>query len=121
MASQTYGVFLQLFLKAVILPFQSEVDAATNVLQPYLQMNSTKFDPDAIPARRRFLMRRFKLVSNLLRWRKYTGERFGIGQLITKLVDLAMNPVASSGWEVGGEDVMRKVCGCVVVCGIERD
>ena len=45
----------------------------------------------------------------MVRWRKATGEKFGIGQSMTGLVDAVMLPVADSGWEVGGEDAMRKV------------
>lgn len=67
------------------------------------------FNPDSIPTRRRFLNRRVKLLGNLLRWRKYTGERFGLGMLIGRLVEGCIMDVARGGWEVGGEEVARKV------------
>lgn len=54
-------------------------------------------------------MRRYKLVSNMIRWRKHTGECFGIGELIEVVVTKAMFPAARTGWEVGGQDIMRKV------------
>ncbi|KAG6905475.1 hypothetical protein DXG01_002492 [Tephrocybe rancida] len=74
-----------------------------------VQRGLPAFDPEAIPARRRFLARRVKLLSNMLRWRKHTGERYGIGALIARLVEHAMIDVAESGWEVGGEDMARTV------------
>jgi len=67
------------------------------------------FNPDAIPARRRFLNRRVKLVKSLLRWRKYTGERFGLGMMLAQLMERSIVPIAESGWEVGGEEIVRKV------------
>lgn len=69
----------------------------------------TPFNPEAIPARRRFLARRVKLLKNLLRWRKFTGEQYGIGLLITRLVDDCMLGIAENGWDVGGEEVVRSV------------
>jgi GC-rich sequence DNA-binding factor len=49
-------------------------------------------------------------VQNIVRWRKYTGERFGIGELATRLVARCIAPVADGGWDVGGEECVRKVC-----------
>ena len=48
-------------------------------------------------------------MMNLVRWRKCTGELFGVGQLITRLVDGCMVDVADGGWDVGGEELLRKV------------
>ncbi|KAF9013201.1 nineteen complex-related protein 2-domain-containing protein [Cyathus striatus] len=67
------------------------------------------FNPEAIPARRRFLVRRVKLLKNLLRWRKYTGEKFGIGLLVGRLVEDLVLRAAQDGWDVGGEEIARKV------------
>jgi GC-rich sequence DNA-binding factor len=50
-----------------------------------------------------------KLLSNLLTWRKYAGGLFGAGDLGEILVGNIMMPVAESGWDVGGEEIMRKV------------
>ncbi|KAI0916948.1 hypothetical protein AcW2_007207 [Taiwanofungus camphoratus] len=96
-------------LKSVFNTFRAAVESTGTLLSSYLALDSTRFDPEAIPARRRFLTRRYKLLRNLIQWRKYTGERFGIGQLAMTLVDNDMLSVASSGWEVGGEECMRKV------------
>ena len=79
-------------------------------LAPFLELNQPRFDPQAIPARRRFLARRYKLLRNVLQWRKHAGDRYGLGNLATRLVTSSMIPVAESGWEVGGEEIMRKVC-----------
>ena len=78
-------------------------------LAPYMSLNKPSFDPEAIPARRRYLWRCYKLLSNMIRWRKYAGERYGLGMLITSLVTKTILPVAESGWEVGGEECLRKV------------
>lgn len=68
-----------------------------------------RFDPQSIPARRRFLVRRLKLLTNLIKWRKHTGERFGLGETVTLLILRCLLPVSERGWEVGGEEILRKV------------
>ena len=100
---------LKVLLRAPYTVFQRAVAAAEAALVPYLALNKPRFDPDAIPARRRYLQRLMKLLSNILRWRKYAGERFGLGMIITTLLMKGILPVAESGWEVGGEEVLRKV------------
>ncbi|CCL98857.1 uncharacterized protein FIBRA_00863 [Fibroporia radiculosa] len=102
------GLKFEMILKSTLSIFQGAVTATDTILGPYLALNNPRFDPGAIPARRRILARRYKLLRNLLQWRKYTGERFGIGHLAQTLVESSMLPVAESGWEVGGEDYMRK-------------
>ncbi|KIY45206.1 hypothetical protein FISHEDRAFT_67141 [Fistulina hepatica ATCC 64428] len=67
------------------------------------------FDPEAIPGRRRFMARRVKLVKNILMWRKYTGERFGVGVLIDRVVSGILFPVAEGGWDVGGRELVEEV------------
>ncbi|CAL1712429.1 unnamed protein product [Somion occarium] len=99
----------ELLLKSAFITFQTAVTSSQTTVTKYLQLNQPRFDPEAIPARRRFLSRRYKLMDNILRWRKYAGEMYGLGQLVTTLVADVMLPVAESGWEVGGEDSMRKV------------
>jgi len=107
-ASATREKF-ELLVKAVVETFREAVEATEKTLQPFLEHNAAKFDPESIPARRRFLMRRYKLVSNMTKWRKHTGECFGIGELVGKAVVNIMLPTARSGWEVGGQDIMLKV------------
>ncbi|KAL4245564.1 Intron Large complex component GCFC2-like protein [Abortiporus biennis] len=99
----------EMLFKAVFIVFQKAVTSTNSTLERYLTLNMPKFDPEAIPARRRFLSKRRKLLTNLLRWRRYTGERLGIGALATTLVERSMLPMSESGWEVGGEEVMTKV------------
>ncbi|KAF8879088.1 nineteen complex-related protein 2-domain-containing protein [Gymnopilus junonius] len=48
-------------------------------------------------------------LKNLLRWRKYGKERFGLGMLVTRLVERCILVVAETGWEAGGEETMRTV------------
>ncbi|KAI0699950.1 nineteen complex-related protein 2-domain-containing protein [Cerioporus squamosus] len=99
----------ELLLKSVHTVFTAAVEATETTLAPFLELNQPRFDPAAIPARKRFLTRRYKLLRNLLQWRKHAGDRYGLGALATRLVTSSMMPVAESGWEVGGEDTMRKV------------
>lgn len=95
------------------LVFQRTTTSVESTLTPYLALNTPRFNPEAIPARRRYLNRLSKLLTNMVRWRKFSGERFGIGMLITSLSTNCLLPVAESGWEVGGEEVARKVS-CVM-------
>ncbi|TFK91874.1 GCFC-domain-containing protein [Polyporus arcularius HHB13444] len=99
----------ELLLKSVHTVFSTAVEATEATLAPFLELNQPRFDPAAIPARRRFLTRRYKLLRNLVQWRKHAGDRYGLGTLAIRLVTSSMLPVAESGWEVGGEDIMRKV------------
>ena len=66
-------------------------------------------------------MRHLKLVRNLLRWRRYTGELFGVGELTLRVVKECMRPVAEAGggWEVGGGEVVEKVCFSVAIFGLD--
>lgn len=99
---------LQMLLKSVYTVFLSEVSATEALITSYLSSSNPPFDPSAFPARKRFLARRIKLVQNILRWRKYTAERFGIGELTTRILIRCIAPVAERGWDVGGEESMRK-------------
>ncbi|KAF9077506.1 nineteen complex-related protein 2-domain-containing protein [Rhodocollybia butyracea] len=103
---------LQVFHKAVITSFARAITANETLLAKHTSATGTgssAFNPESIPARIRFLARQVKLVMNLVRWRKCTGELFGVGQLITRLVDGCMVDVADGGWDVGGEELLRKV------------
>ncbi|KAL1950433.1 hypothetical protein VTO73DRAFT_5557 [Trametes versicolor] len=99
----------EMLLKAVYTIFNEAVTATETELALFVALNQPRFDPAAIPARRRFLARRHKLLRNLLQWRRYAGDRYGLGNLATRLVAGSMLPVAETGWEVGGEEIMRKV------------
>lgn len=89
-------------------------------------------DVEAIEARNRFSRHLVKLLSNALRWRKYTrglvlgqGEvpssasedavqGFGTGQswepfISDELVEKTLLPVLEAGWETGGEEIAGKV------------
>ena len=67
------------------------------------------FDPESIPARRRFLTRQIKLAGNLVRWRKHVRERSSLDVLLKRLVENCFLDVALSGWDVGGEELSNKV------------
>jgi GC-rich sequence DNA-binding factor len=67
------------------------------------------FHPESISARQRCLRRIAKLAHNILKWRKYTKERDGLGLIVTGLVGDALFPLARSGWEAGGEETLREV------------
>ncbi|KAJ3854000.1 nineteen complex-related protein 2-domain-containing protein [Lentinula lateritia] len=102
---------LQIFYKAVIACFTKAVSENEALLAKFNSAGhgtASTFNPEAIPARKRYLARQLKLISNLTRWRKSTGELFGVGQLITRVVDGCMD-VADSGWDVGGEEALKKI------------
>ncbi|KAA1469958.1 GCFC-domain-containing protein [Dentipellis sp. KUC8613] len=103
----------QNFLKTVVDTFKESFVESYRLEKQYLDLNQSRFDPEAVPARRRLLTRQRKLLTNILRWRRYTGEQFGIGELVTKLVENCMMPIAESGWDVGGEESLRKVAAAI--------
>lgn len=106
----------QMLLKAVYTVFINEVSTIESILAPYLMLNNPPFNPESIPSRTRFLARRIKFLRNVVRWRKYTGDRFGIGELATRFVIRCIVPVADSGWDVGGAESTQKVSGTVGKC-----
>lgn len=90
--------------------FERAVSTTETYVTEYIGHQSrVAFNPDAIPARKRFLNRRIKLLKNLLSWRKYSGERFGLGILVGRLVERSIINVAEGGWDVGGEEAAKKV------------
>ena len=100
----------QILQKAVITVFQRAVASAEGLLVQYKAHGySRPFDPEAIPARRRYIARHVKLLQNMLRWRRYTEERFGVGALVERLVEGVILYAAEGGWEVGGADLAGKV------------
>ncbi|KAF8606883.1 GCFC-domain-containing protein [Ceratobasidium sp. AG-I] len=105
-------------LGACLGPLRKAVDEAQVQLRPYLAPSQAPlaFDPDSVPARVRYITRMGKLLANLVAWRKYTGEKYGVGELIERLLGRIMLPVAEGGWEVGGEDAMRKA-----IIGVPRE
>ncbi|KZV86977.1 hypothetical protein EXIGLDRAFT_621222 [Exidia glandulosa HHB12029] len=112
-ALESDNLKFNMLLKAVLSTFREAVTSTSLLVQQCVNGNASArgpvFDPQAPPARRRSLARRLKLLRNLVRWRKYTGEKFGVGELATQLLRECMLPIAESGWEVGGEEIMRKV------------
>jgi hypothetical protein len=50
-----------------------------------------------------------KLIDNVMKWRRYAKERDGLGLLISGLIEDVLFPVAQEGWDVGGEECVRKV------------
>lgn len=50
-----------------------------------------------------------KLLENMLRWRKYAGDNYAVGDLCVRLINSYILPIAESGWEDGGEPKIRQV------------
>ncbi|KAJ7830261.1 hypothetical protein B0H13DRAFT_1916000 [Mycena leptocephala] len=101
-------------LKTVLMVFQAAITENASLIEKYKLASSTgpaaAFDPASTPARTRFLNRRMKLLRNMMKWKKYTGERFGIGEGVSRLVD-SISDIAQGGWD-GGQmfiDEARKV------------
>ncbi|PPQ85156.1 hypothetical protein CVT25_004163 [Psilocybe cyanescens] len=105
------GVKFQLVLRSVFNTFQNAVSEIRESVIKYTRLHQSLpgFNPDSITSRRRFLNHCVKLLKNLLRWRKYAGGRFGLDAVVNQLVEDCIVIVARTGWEVGGEDVARKV------------
>ena len=55
------------------------------------------------------MVRQLKLLRNLVRWRKHTGDRYGVDMLVKSFVGTCILDVAEGGWEVGGEEIAHKV------------
>ncbi|KAJ7451559.1 nineteen complex-related protein 2-domain-containing protein [Mycena latifolia] len=94
---------LLVLLKSVLSIFRTAMTENEKLVEKYKLTSAgtpAAFDPASIPARTRFVNRRMKLLRNLVKWRKYTGERFGIGESISRLVD-AISDVARGGWDGG--------------------
>ena len=97
--------------------------SATELMEQYRRLSTGSqalngkgtFDPESILARQRFMRRIQKLVEGVMRWRRYTKERDGLGILVTDLVNV-LGEISLPGWEVGGEDLVRKVTAIHLVC-----
>lgn len=100
-----------LLLKSVYTALASAVSSSEAVAAPYFALRRPpNFDPESIPARRRFLARRYRLLRSLVWWRRYAGDRGGsVVELVGRLVEGVMLPIMESGWDVGGEDYARKI------------
>jgi GC-rich sequence DNA-binding factor len=98
-----------MFLKTVLNVFQNAVNDFMSLQGPFLAKDNPPFHPDAIPARKRVLARQKKLIVNIIRWRKYTKSLFGIDEVAKSFLVDCILPVARSGWDVGGEECIRRV------------
>jgi GC-rich sequence DNA-binding factor len=98
-----------MFLKAFLGVFQDTVNSLRSSQDPFLALDKPPFHPGAIPARKRLLSRQEKLMTNILRWRRYTNSQFGIDEVARDLMVNCILPVAKSGWEVGGEESVHRV------------
>ncbi|KAL4080710.1 GCFC-domain-containing protein [Scleroderma citrinum] len=96
-------------LKTVYTAFENAVVAAETLSSPFVRFNSPEFDPDGIATRRRLLTRASKLLNMMLGWRKYAGDKLGMGQLCVRFINNYVLPIARSGWEVGGEEKVRQM------------
>ncbi|THV03055.1 hypothetical protein K435DRAFT_716253 [Dendrothele bispora CBS 962.96] len=111
------NVKLHILLKSITSCFQKAITESSSPVQTLLQLSQSgslpppPFNPESVPARQRFLLRQAKLLTNLLRWRKSIGEKFGVGELVTRIVEGCVLPVAEGGWEVGGRDVVEMISG----------
>jgi GC-rich sequence DNA-binding factor len=77
--------------------------------EPYLTSDSAPFHPGAIAARNRRLAHQEKLITNILRWRRYTSSVFGIDEVLKNLLVRCVLPIAKTGWEVGGQGYVHRV------------
>ncbi|KAJ6584175.1 nineteen complex-related protein 2-domain-containing protein [Mycena vulgaris] len=78
-------------LKSVLTVFRTAIAETETLVEKYKLAS----------AGARFLNRRTKLLRNIIKWRKYTGERFGIGESVSRLVDGSISDIARGGWDGG--------------------
>jgi GC-rich sequence DNA-binding factor len=98
-----------MFLKSVFDIFQDAMNDISSLQDPFLALDSPPFHPEAITARRRLLIRQGKLMTNIIRWRRYMGSLFEIDEVAKNLLLNCILPVARTGWDVGGEVCVRRV------------
>ena len=65
--------------------------------------------PTQEEARRRFTNRRLKLLQNALLWRKHAGELFGIGNLISHLIEDSVSAFQGRMNDLEKEGVKNKL------------
>jgi GC-rich sequence DNA-binding factor len=98
-----------MFLKSVLGIFQDALNDISSLQDPFLALDKPPFHPEAIPARKRLLVRQEKLMTNIICLRRYTGSLFGIDEIVENLLLNCILPVARTGWDVGGEVSIRRV------------
>ncbi|OJA11835.1 hypothetical protein AZE42_04060 [Rhizopogon vesiculosus] len=89
--------------------FEHSISTSESSLAPFIALNRSIFDSEAITARQRLLRHASKFLDTLVQWRKYTGEILGIGELCVRHVNNIAIPIAESGWDVGGEEIAREM------------
>ena len=100
-----------MLIKSLTPPFREAIEATRSLILPSLDAHNPPpaFDPASVKSRRRFLIRRTKLLVNLITWHKAVGEVPEIDELVRKLLVDVMLPIAQTGWDVGGQEIMSKV------------
>ncbi len=105
--------FVQALLKSINNPFCEAINATHKLLGAALQAGGAivGFDPQSISARRRFMVRQLKLLINLIAWRRLASDvpELEVDDIVKRLINEIMTPVANTGWEVGGEELLQKV------------
>ncbi|KAH9080570.1 GCFC-domain-containing protein [Lactarius deliciosus] len=99
----------QVLFNTVLIVFQDAVNDLTSLQEPFLATDSAPFHPGAIAARSRLLAHQEKLMSNILRWRKYSNLLFGIDEVARNLLVNCILPIAKTGWEVGGQEHVHRI------------
>ncbi|KAF8262278.1 GCFC-domain-containing protein [Lactarius quietus] len=99
----------QILFKTVLSIFQDAVNDLASLQEPFLASDSAPFHPGAIAARTRLLAHEEKLMTNILRWRKYTNSLFGIDEVVKNLLVECVLPIAKTGWEVGGQVYVHRI------------
>lgn len=106
----TENIRFSSFLTTVAREFKKSGTSLTERHQRFTDSQNAipQFNPEVIMARQRFMKRVMKLITNILKWRRYTKERDGIGATVTSLAELIFS-VARGGWEVGGEEIVKEL------------
>jgi len=99
----------QILFKTVLIAFQHALNDLASLQEPFLASDIAPFHPGAIAARNRLLAHQEKLITNILRWRKYTNSFFGMDEVVRNLLVKYILPIAKTGWEVGGQVYIHKI------------
>ncbi|KAI9443190.1 GCFC-domain-containing protein [Lactarius indigo] len=85
------------------------VNDLISLQEPFLATDGAPFHPGAIAARTRLLAHQEKLMTNILRWRRYSNSLFGIDEVTRSLLVNCILPIAKTGWEVGGQVYVHRI------------
>src|ERR1700744_3180717 len=107
-------MYFQAILQSASIPFRKAIESTTQLIQSALSSSKPLVRgmspyPTQQMACKRFINRRIKLLSNMMRWRKHAGDLYGIGNSIGELVERCLVPVLFKVKDVEGLGLKRQL------------